>query len=76
MKIGVFDSGVCGLTVLNKLINDYPNNEYIYYGDTLNNPYGNKTKDELLKLSLNIVDFLHCFANSTNFSSEPSILGG
>ena len=34
MKIGVFDSGIGGLTVLKRLIDKYPNNEYIYYGDT------------------------------------------
>jgi len=58
MRIGVFDSGIGGLTVLKRLIEEYPNNEYIYYGDTKNNPYGSKTKEELLKLSCNIIDFL------------------
>jgi len=58
MKIGVFDSGVGGLTVLNRLIEKYPNNEYIYYGDTKNNPYGSKTIEELELLSSNIIDFL------------------
>ena len=58
MRIGVFDSGIGGLTVLKKLIEEYPKNEYIYYGDTKNNPYGSKTKEELLKLSCNIIDFL------------------
>ena len=58
MRIGLFDSGVGGLTVLKTLINKYPNNEYIYYGDTLNIPYGNKTKEELLKLSKQNMEFL------------------
>ena len=58
MKIGVFDSGVGGLTVLKKLIEKYPNNEYIYYGDTKNIPYGDKTIDELKILSSNIIEFL------------------
>lgn len=58
MRIGMFDSGVGGLTVLKKLITKYPNNEYIYFGDTLNNPYGNKCIEELKKLSTNIIDFL------------------
>lgn len=58
MRVGLFDSGIGGLTVLKTLINKYPNNEYIYYGDTLNIPYGNKTKSELLKLAKNNVDFL------------------
>lgn len=58
MKIGVFDSGLGGLTILKKLIDQYPNNEYIYYGDTKNAPYGDKTIEELKQLSSNIVDFL------------------
>ena len=40
MRIGLFDSGLGGLNVLKELIEVYPNNEYIYYGDTLNLPYG------------------------------------
>lgn len=58
MRIGVFDSGIGGLTVLKTLIKKYPNNEYIYYGDTKNLPYGNKSIEELKELSCNIVDFL------------------
>ena len=58
MRVGLFDSGVGGLTVLKTLIEKYPCNEYIYYGDTLNIPYGNKNKDELLKLSRNNINFL------------------
>ena len=57
MKIGLFDSGIGGLNVLAELLKVYPHNEYIYYGDTLNLPYGNKSKDELLKLSKNIISF-------------------
>ena len=58
MRVGIFDSGIGGLTVLKTLINKYPNNDYIYYGDTLNLPYGNKTKEELKELSINDVEFL------------------
>lgn len=57
MKIGLFDSGIGGLNVLKEFINKYPNNEYIFYGDTLNIPYGDKDKDTLLKLSTNIIKF-------------------
>ena len=57
MKIGLFDSGIGGLNVLNEFIKKYPNNEYIYYGDTKNIPYGEKDKDTLLKLSINIIKF-------------------
>jgi len=58
MRVGVFDSGIGGLTVLKNLYKHYPNNDYIYYGDTLNLPYGSKTKDELNKLSNQDVEFL------------------
>lgn len=58
MRVGVFDSGIGGLTVLHNLIKNYPSNEYIYYGDTINLPYGNKTIDELNKLSSQNIEFL------------------
>ena len=58
MRVGVFDSGMGGLTVLKSLIEKHPNNHYIYFGDTLNMPYGDKSKEELEKLSSNIVEFL------------------
>lgn len=57
MKVGVFDSGIGGLTVLRKLIEKYPNNDYIYYGDTINIPYGEKDIDTLYNLSSKIVEF-------------------
>lgn len=58
MSIGVFDSGIGGLTVLKTLITNYPNNEYIYFGDTINLPYGNKTKEQLKELAIKDVEFL------------------
>ena len=58
MRIGLFDSGLGGLTVLKTLLKKYPNNEYVYYGDTLNIPYGDKTKEELILLAKKNVDFL------------------
>ena len=58
MRIGVFDSGLGGINVLSCLIKKYPNNEYIYFGDTKNLPYGDKDKGELLKLASNAIDFL------------------
>ena len=58
MKIGIFDSGIGGLTVLKNLYKNYPNNEYIYFGDTINLPYGNKTKKCLEELSSKDVEFL------------------
>lgn len=58
MKIGIEDSGIGGFTVLKRLIEKYPNNEYIYYGDTKNVPYGDKSIVELKVLSSNIIEFL------------------
>lgn len=58
MRIGMFDSGIGGLTVLKSFLKHHPNNEYIYYGDTLNMPYGDKTKEELLEKSKKIIEFL------------------
>lgn len=58
MRIGIFDSGLGGINVLNELISKYPNNEYIFLGDTKNLPYGTKSINELKVLSSNIIDFL------------------
>lgn len=58
MRIGVFDSGIGGINVLSCLIDKYPNHEYIYFGDTINLPYGNKTKEELMSLACQAIDFL------------------
>lgn len=55
MKIGVFDSGIGGITVLNEIIKVLPNEHYIYYSDSKNNPYGTKSQEEIIELSENIV---------------------
>ncbi len=57
-KIGVFDSGKGGLTTLKEIKKLLPNEEYIYYADSLNNPYGNKTDEALYTIVTNIVDKL------------------
>ena len=58
MKVGLFDSGVGGLSVLKRLMEKYPNNEYIYFGDTKNLPYGAKSIEELKILAKNNIEFL------------------
>lgn len=58
MRVGVFDSGLGGLNVLKELIKLHPNNEYIYFGDTANLPYGDKSKKQLLTFSDKIIKFL------------------
>ena len=57
-KIGVFDSGIGGTTTLKEIINILPNEDYIYYADTKNNPYGNKSDEELYKIVKNVVEKL------------------
>lgn len=56
--IGVFDSGVGGLSVFRHLAALMPNERYVYYADTKNVPYGNKSGDEILFLTLQAVDWL------------------
>lgn len=58
MKIGVFDSGIGGLTVLKEVRKLLPEYDYIYYGDSKNNPYGNKPEEELFSIVVEIVEFL------------------
>lgn len=54
-KIGVFDSGIGGVTVLREIIKILPNENYMYYSDSKNNPYGDKTDEEIKRLCDNIV---------------------
>ncbi len=58
LPIGVFDSGVGGLTVLKQLRQSLPQESFIYVGDTLNNPYGNRQDKEIVELALHIARFL------------------
>ena len=55
--IGVFDSGVGGISVLRKMISLMPNENYIYYGDSANAPYGDRSDEEVLSLTENVFDF-------------------
>src|SRR5262249_39078236 len=56
--IGVFDSGLGGLTVLRALIDLLPNERTVYFGDTGHFPYGAKPLEDVLKYSLEITDLL------------------
>lgn len=58
MKIGVFDSGVGGLSVLKKIKEKIDFADVIYYGDSVNSPYGSKSIKEIQELCLNIGEFL------------------
>lgn len=56
--IGVFDSGVGGLTVVKEIMRQMPNEKIIYFGDTARVPYGTKSKDTVTRFSRQIVRFL------------------
>lgn len=56
--IGVFDSGVGGLTVARAIIDQLPNESIIYVGDTANSPYGPKSITEVRRLALDVMDRL------------------
>lgn len=55
-KIGVFDSGIGGITVLKEILKILPNEEYIYFSDSKNNPYGDKTDEQINCFCENIVN--------------------
>lgn len=56
--IGIFDSGVGGLTVARAIIDQLPNESIIYVGDTANTPYGPKPLQEVRELALTVMDRL------------------
>lgn len=56
--IGVFDSGVGGLTVAREIMRQLPNERIVYFGDTARVPYGSKSKETVTKFSRQIVHFL------------------
>ena len=55
--IGIFDSGIGGLTVLNELQKILPHENFIYYADTKHLPYGDKSKEEIISYSEYIVKY-------------------
>jgi len=56
--IGIFDSGIGGLSVLKQFIRFLPYESYVYLGDTARVPYGNKSADTVIEYSLQSADFL------------------
>lgn len=56
--IGVFDSGVGGLTVVRELMRQIPDERMVYFGDTARLPYGAKSRDTIIRFSRQIVRFL------------------
>ena len=56
--IGMFDSGVGGISVLREAVAQLPHEHFIFYGDTANAPYGTKTRQQVLHLAGNVVEAL------------------
>lgn len=56
--IAVFDSGVGGISVLRELIKQMPNENFLYYGDSANAPYGDKSTEEVRTLTINVAQML------------------
>lgn len=63
--IGVFDSGVGGLTVVREIMRQIPNERIVYFGDTARVPYGSKSKETVTRYSEQIVRFLRTFQVKT-----------
>ena len=73
--IGVFDSGIGGLTVVKALMKELPGESIVYFGDTARVPYGSKSKSTIVKFSLENVEFLlrcsvKCIVIACNTSSS------
>ncbi len=58
MSIAFFDSGIGGVTVLHDALKMIPSEDYIYFADTLNAPYGTKSRVEVRELVFNAVDYI------------------
>lgn len=56
--IGVFDSGVGGLTVAREIMRQLPHENMVYFGDTARVPYGSKSRDSIIRFSRQIIRFL------------------
>ena len=57
-KIGFFDSGIGGATVLKECLKINPDFEYVFFSDSINNPYGDKEPEEIKKITENITKYL------------------
>lgn len=56
--VGVFDSGVGGLTVAREIMRQLPGENVVYFGDTARVPYGSKSKNNIIRYSRQIIRFL------------------
>lgn len=75
IKIGIYDSGCGGFSVLNHLLNSGFTGEIFYYGDTKNNPWGNKSKKDLAKILTEIADWFKAHDVNTIISGCNTTVG-
>jgi len=81
--IGIFDSGVGGLTVASEIISAMPNENIVYFGDTARVPYGDKSRETVTKFSKQIIRFLLSknvkaviiACNTASSNSYPELVG-
>lgn len=76
--IGVFDSGIGGLTAVRELFRQLPHEEVVYFGDTARLPYGNKSKETVTRFSVEIASFLvrqnvKCIVVACNTASSHAL---
>ena len=58
LPVGVFDSGVGGISVLREMVRILPGEEFVFFGDSANAPYGTKTREEVQRLTMDAVSYL------------------
>jgi glutamate racemase len=58
MKIGFFDSGMGGLSIMKAVAKELPEYDYVFYGDTANLPLGDKTEEELYEITITGMEYL------------------
>lgn len=78
MPIGVFDSGLGGISVLRVLKAALPNEDYIYFGDSANAPYGLRTTENVRELTEKVMNLLRdhgakCFVIACNTATSASV---
>src|SRR5215470_4763359 len=76
--IGVFDSGLGGLTAVRELFHQLPTESVLYFGDTARLPYGNKSKETVTRFSVEIASFLvrqnvKCLVVACNTASSHAL---
>src|SRR5438105_14836331 len=76
--IGVFDSGAGGLTILSALRRELPHEDYVYFGDTANCPYGVRSDTEIIELTSRACQFLleqgvKLIVIGCNTASQPAL---